>query len=60
PREQNYLISTMTPDLEATGLFHTVNRKQPPDMVVELHALIAEAGHHSGEQLARIRASGHL
>lgn len=58
PRQNGYLTSTMTGDLERTGLFHTVNLARPPAMVAELRALMAELGPHSGEQLARLRAAG--
>ncbi|WP_378948684.1 hypothetical protein [Paracoccus sp. R86501] len=60
PRENACLTSMMTEDLEATGLFHTVNLARPPELVAELRALIDEIGPHSGEQLARLRAAGHL
>lgn len=60
PRDNGWLTSTMTQDLEATGLFHTVNLARPPAMQDELRALIAGIGPHSGEQLARLRAAGLL
>lgn len=60
PREHDYLVSTMTEDLTESGLFHTVNQQRPAPMVTELAALIAEIGPHSGEQVARLRAAGHL
>lgn len=60
PHENACLVSTMTEELQATGLFRTVNQVRPSAMQAELRALVDGIGPHSGEQLARLRASGQL
>lgn len=58
PHERDWMISTMTPDLDASSLFRTVNARKGEAVLAENRAMLLSRTRHGGQTFRALRQQG--